>query len=80
MLVKEPIAKRRSIMHAKPGDTLVIESRRVDQGRREATIVEARSADGSPPYLVRWPDGHEGLVFPGPDAHVAPAQSAESAS
>jgi hypothetical protein len=67
-------------MHAKPGDTLVIESRSVEQSRRQATIVEARSPDGSPPYLVRWPDGHEGLVFPGPDAHVAPSQVPGSAS
>jgi hypothetical protein len=66
-------------MHAKPGDTLVIESRRVEQGRRQATIVEARSPDGSPPYLVRWPDGHEGLVFPGPDAHIVLAPQAGSA-
>ena len=32
--------------------------------------VEVRTVDGSPPYLVRWDDGHVGLYFPGPDAHV----------
>mgnify|MGYP006204518149 CR=1 FL=1 len=25
-------------------------------------------ADGGPPYLVQWSDGHTGLIFPGPGA------------
>ena len=29
-------------------------------------------ADGAPPYVVRWSDGHEGLMFPGADAHIVP--------
>jgi hypothetical protein len=57
-------------MHAKPGDVLVIESQTVDQQRRQATILEVRSSDGSPPYFVHWRDGHEGLIYPGPDAHI----------
>jgi hypothetical protein len=60
-------------MHAKPGDVLVVESQTADQQRRQATILEVRSPDGSPPYLVRWHDGHEGLIYPGPDAHVTEA-------
>ena len=31
---------------------------------------EVRGADGDPPFVVRWSDGHEALLFPGPDAHV----------
>jgi hypothetical protein len=58
-------------MHAKPGDVLIVESQTVDQQQRQATILEVRSPDGSPPYFVRWRDGHEGLIYPGPDAHVA---------
>ena len=27
-------------------------------------------ADGGPPYLVRWDDGHESLSFPGSDSTV----------
>ena len=57
-------------MHAQVGDRLVAESNRVDSPRREGEIVEVRGEDGAPPYVVRWPDGHEGLMFPGPDAHV----------
>ncbi len=38
---------------------------------RDAEILEVHGDDGAPPYVVRWSDdGHEGLVFPGPDAFV----------
>jgi hypothetical protein len=57
-------------MHAKVGDRLVIEGSRVDAPRREGEVVEVRGKDGEPPYVVKWSDGHEGLTFPGPDAHV----------
>ena len=60
-------------MHANVGDRLVVESKTVDAPRREGEIVEVRGTDGSPPYLVRWADGHEGLTFPGPDAHILAA-------
>ncbi|MBB5785136.1 hypothetical protein HD596_011892 [Nonomuraea jabiensis] len=33
-------------------------------------IVEVKGLDGGPPYMVRFDDGHTGLVFPGPDAVV----------
>ncbi|TIC87356.1 DUF1918 domain-containing protein [Nocardioides sp. GY 10113] len=59
-------------MHAQVGDVLVAESNKVDSPRHRGEILEVRGADGGPPYLVRWEDGHEGLVFPGGDAHVLP--------
>lgn len=61
-------------MRANAGDRLVIESNKVDSPRREGEVVEVRGGDGAPPYLVRWDDGHEGLTYPGPDAHVLPAR------
>ena len=58
-------------MIAKVGDRLVIRGHKVGDPVRDAEILEVQHADGSPPYLVRWSDtGHEGLVFPGPDAEV----------
>ena len=57
-------------MQARVGDHLVVESNRVDAPRREGEIVEVWGADGGPPYMVRWSDGHDGLTCPGPDAHV----------
>jgi hypothetical protein len=61
-------------VHAKPGDVLIVGAHTTGQDDRKATIVEVRAADGSPPYRVRWPDGHEALTFPGPDARVAPQE------
>ena len=57
-------------MQAKIGDHLVVEGKNVGSLRREGDIVEVRGADGAPPYIVKWSDGHEGLTFPGPDAHI----------
>jgi len=58
-------------VYATVGDRLVIPGRRLGEPERDAEILDVRHADGGPPYLVRWSDtGHEGLVFPGPEAHV----------
>lgn len=60
-------------MKAQVGDRLVLRGTHVDDPGRVGIIVELHNPDGSPPYLVRWlADGHESLVFPGPDAHVEP--------
>lgn len=60
-------------MKANVGDRLIMEGKHVGDPRRVGVIVEVRREDGSPPYLVRWlDDGHEGLVFPGPDARIEP--------
>jgi hypothetical protein len=59
-------------MHANVGDHLLVEGHTVGEVRREGEVVEVRGEDGAPPYVVRWADGHEGLVYPGPDAHVEP--------
>ncbi|TMR93850.1 DUF1918 domain-containing protein [Nonomuraea basaltis] len=60
-------------MHANVGDTLLVHGHVVGQSDRKAVIVEVRGADGAPPFLVRYDDEHEQLVFPGPDAVVVPA-------
>jgi len=57
-------------MQAKVGDHLVVEGKVVGSQRREGDIVEVRGQDGAPPYVVKWSDGHEGLTYPGPDAHI----------
>jgi hypothetical protein len=38
-------------------------------------ILEVRGPEGAPPYRVRFSDGHEGLVYPGPDSLVEPRAS-----
>lgn len=57
-------------MKANVGDRLVIAGHRVGEHERDAEILEVRGEDGAPPYLVRWDDGHVGLIHPGPDAVV----------
>ncbi|MEQ4207239.1 DUF1918 domain-containing protein [Actinopolymorpha sp. B17G11] len=57
-------------MHARVGDRLHVFGRHVGNPERMGQIVEVRGEDGSPPYVVRFDDGHEALVFPGPDAVV----------
>jgi hypothetical protein len=60
-------------MIAKIGDRLIEEGKHLGDRRRVGVITALRHGDGSPPYVVRWLDnGHEALVFPGPDAHVEP--------
>jgi hypothetical protein len=65
---------------ANVGDRVVIHGRTVGTADRGGTVVEARGEDGGPPYLVRFDDGHEVLVYPGPDLQVAhPSEEAPPA-
>ena len=57
-------------MQAKVGEMLVLKANHVGEPDRSGEIVEVRGQDGGPPFLVKFDDGHEGLVFPGPDAVV----------
>jgi hypothetical protein len=58
-------------MYAAVGDRIVVRSLHVDEAVRDGEVLEVHGADGGPPYLVRWSDnGHETLVFPGPDAQM----------
>src|ERR1035437_5023957 len=45
-------------MKAQVGDRIILAGTRVDDPVR----------DGGAPYMVRWSDGHTGLVYPGPGA------------
>jgi len=58
-------------MQATPGDRLIVKGHRVGEHDRDGRVLEVRGADGAPPYLVEWSDdGHNSLVFPGPDMFV----------
>ena len=65
-------------MHASVGDRLVVHGRTIATKDRSGEIVETRGPEGAPPFLVRYADGHEGLVFPGPDVQVLPRESSEA--
>ena len=59
-------------MKASVGDRLHMHSKHVDEVDRYAEVVEVRGGEGDPPYLVRFADGHESLVYPGGDCEVEP--------
>ncbi|MGH3320450.1 MAG: DUF1918 domain-containing protein [Streptosporangiaceae bacterium] len=62
-------------MQATVGDRLHAHGNTVGEPDRIGEIVEVRGGGGEPPYLVRFDDGSEKLVFPGPDAVVEPKGS-----
>ncbi|NUT52702.1 MAG: DUF1918 domain-containing protein [Saccharothrix sp.] len=59
-------------MRASIGDELLVHGRIVGQHDRTAEVVEVLGADGAPPYRVRFADGHETVMSPGPDTVVRP--------
>jgi hypothetical protein len=72
--------ERECAMKAQVGDWLVIKGTTVAQPDHRGLITEVRSADGSPPYVVRWNGtSQEATVFPGPDAIVLTSAELEHA-
>ena len=53
-------------MKAHPGDRIILAASHVDQPTRHGEVIEVGNENGDPPYLVRWADGHTGLLYPGP--------------
>jgi hypothetical protein len=67
-------------MKAKVGDFLVVKGTTVEMSDQRGVITEVRSADGSPPYVVRWlSTDHTATVYPGPDAVVVTPAEQEAA-
>ena len=61
-------------MKAKVGDFLIVKGTTTERHDQHAEIIEVRSLDGSPPYVVRGlATGHEATVYPGSDAVVVTA-------
>ncbi len=62
-------------MRAHVGDWIVVEAVHLGGPRRRGLIVRLEHPDGTPPYVVRWTeDDRETLFFPGPEAHLEPAE------
>lgn len=62
-------------MEAHAGDRLLMHGRTVGQHDRVADIIEVLGDGGNPPYRLRFKDGHESIMSPGPDSvvqHTAP--------
>lgn len=59
-------------MKAQVGDRLNLHGKVVGQSDEHCEILEVLGQNGQPPYRVRHPDGHEGILVPGPDAQLEP--------
>lgn len=57
-------------MQAQAGDELTVRGRHQGDEDRHGTIIRVNGQDGAPPYLVRWRDGHESVIFPSSGAEV----------
>jgi len=57
-------------MTAKPGDTIRAPSEKVGQPERRGKLVELLGDDEHPRFKVRWEDGHETVLVPGPDVSI----------
>jgi Domain of unknown function (DUF1918) len=66
-------------MKANVGDWLVIKGTTVERHEERGMIIEVRSADGSPPYVVKWASDHVTTVYPGPDAIVVTSAEQKAA-
>lgn len=65
------------MMKARPGDRIILAGEQVDRPTRDGEVLEVRGADGGPPYLVKWSDGHEALLYPGPGSVLRVSGEAE---
>ena len=58
-------------MRARVGDRLVVGTDRIGE------VVGVPSADGSPPYIIKWlRDGHIAMVLPDQYSRIVPAKDA----
>ncbi|MYR61695.1 DUF1918 domain-containing protein [Streptomyces sp. SID625] len=57
-------------MRAAKGDQLVQHGRVVGQHDQVSEVVEVMGTEGNPPYRVRFEDGHEAVMSPGPDCQI----------
>jgi hypothetical protein len=67
-------------MAAKPGDTIRAPSEKVGQPERRGKIVEILGDQAHPRFRVRWDDGHETVLVPGPDISVESGRKASPRS
>jgi hypothetical protein len=61
-------------MRATVGEKVRVHSPAVGRAPQAAVVIEVLGRDGAPPYRVRYADGHEATVFPGPDCTVERAR------
>jgi hypothetical protein len=56
--------------HIEKGDAVIVEPKRVGDGRRLGEVVEVSGTSEHPRYRIRWEDGRESILYPGSDVTV----------
>ena len=64
-------------MKTRVGDEIVVDGPHQGDLAKKGEVLEVRDAGGVEHYRVRWDDGHEGLFYPGSDAHTVHPGSVE---
>jgi hypothetical protein len=57
-------------MRARVGDRVLIHGRTVGMPERTGEVIEIRGHDDEPLLVVRYDDGHEGILAPGSDCEI----------
>lgn len=61
-------------MEAHIGDRLVIDGEKVGQARRTGKVMGIQGDLTHPRLTVRWEDGHESMIVPGPGVRLEDAK------
>ena len=62
------MAKDHTPASVSPGDRLIVHAHHQGERPRDAEILEVHGEGG--PYLVRWDDGSQSLLYPGSDVSI----------
>jgi hypothetical protein len=65
-------------MEVRPGDRVVVESKKVGQARRNGEVTRVEGDGGQQRLWVRWEDGHETMFVPSAGVTVQPKEPASS--
>ncbi|MBY6060638.1 DUF1918 domain-containing protein [Microbacterium esteraromaticum] len=57
-------------MQVAVGSRIVIHGAHVGDAERHGEVLEVRGENGGAPFLIRFDDGSETLLFPGPDLQI----------
>ena len=55
---------------ARPGDVIAVDGQHLGDHGHLGEVVEVLGEPGRQRFRVRWDDGRETIVYPGPDAHL----------
>ncbi|MEX2465058.1 MAG: DUF1918 domain-containing protein, partial [Gaiellaceae bacterium] len=61
---------RNKVKELRAGERVAVTARRVGARRRRGEVVEISTEPGHERCRIRWDDGEESVVYPGPDLTI----------